>query len=199
MSLNGIAALGILLFIVVIFLTVKDPAPSLEGLTAIPSTFPQFTGWSGQHAAVAKIEATDKSSGARVGEFLRGADGRLYESPESAARSTIQLEETPIIPFGQRIDRIGTFVAYFDKHGDTRADRFQVGAHYEPCDLFFGTISLPSFAITKDLAGIGAVGRLPPRTFPRLSCIGIGVWEAAPFDGGRPSLLVGAEFHIALP
>lgn len=198
MSLNGFVALGLLFFILVIFLTVKEPASSLDGLQAIPSTFPQFTGWSGHHAAVAKITAFDKASGARVGEFLRGADGRLYESPNTAARSAVRLEETPIIPFGQRVDRLGTFVAYFNRR-DTSVDRFQVGVHYEPCDLFFGTVSLPSVAITKDLAGIGLVLRAPPRAFPNLAHCGLGVWECAPFRGAPPSWMAGATFHIDLP
>lgn len=198
MSLNGLVAIGILLFIIVIFLTVKEPAPSLEGLQAIPSTFPQFTGWSGQHAAVAKIIATDKASGARLGDFLRGADGRLYESEDTRARSTIRLEETAFVPFGQRIDHLGTFAGYFNRR-DRHTDRFQVGLHYEPCDLFFGTISGPSFAITKDLAGIGLVVRPPPRAFPALAHLGLGAWECAPFRGAPPSWMVGAEFHIDLP
>lgn len=199
MNLNGIIAIGILLFIVVIFLTVQKPVPTLEGLSPVPSTFPQFVAWSNQHAAVAVVHIKDKASGAAVGEFLRGDDGQLYQEPESAARSTLLLEETPIIPFGRRVDRLGAFVGYFNRRGDTKAARFQVGIHYEPCELFFGTISLPSIAITKDLGAIGAIARLPPRAFPRLSCIGIGLWEAAPFDGGRPALLLGAEFHITLP
>ncbi len=199
MSLNGIIAVGILLFIVVIFMTVQKPVPTLDGLTPIPTTFPDFVAWSNQHDAVSKVTIKEKASGAVVGELLRADDGRLYQSPESLPRATLLFEETDIVPFGRRVDRLGTFVGYFDKHDGARADKLQVGVHYEPCELFFGTVSFPSFAITKDLGAIGAVGRLPPRAFPRLSCIGIGIWEAAPFDGGRPGLLLGAEFHITLP
>ncbi len=198
MNLNGLAAAGIFGGIVLLFLLVHVPGVDLAGAVPIPSSLPTLVGWAGPHDAVAKDVITDRKSGAVLAEFLRGPDGVLRQTPDAFQRSAVDARETPILSFGQRLDRIGTFAAYYNRH-DAHSDRFQVGAHYEPCTLFFGTVALPSLAITRDLAGVGATVHLPPRAFPTLSHLGVGAWECVPFRGGAPGLLVGATFHIDLP
>ncbi len=198
MTLNGIIALVVTALLVCLFLSIQPPVPSVDGTVPIAQAQAKIVWWKGPGAALSTIEVVDKSTGAVVAEFRRDRDGVLREDPLAAGRYTVEARETPIIPFGERVDQLGSFVGYFSQH-EKRVDRLQIGVHYEPVSLFFGTIGAPSVALTKDLAGLGLTARLPPRYFPRLSCVGIGVWEAAPFTGGSPGLLFGAEFHITLP
>lgn len=197
MSFEGLGAAAILAFFVALFFAVQKPAPSIDGFTPVKQTSPKYVAWSPSDAAISEVKVIDKASGAVLADMRRDTDGVLREEPSAAARASVEIRETPIIPFGRRSDQLGTFSGYFAKRDGV--DRFQIGIHYEPCSIFFDTISGPSIAITKDLAGIGATIRLPPRAFPRLSAVGLGIWGAAPFDGSAPGLLVGATFQITIP
>ncbi len=197
MSADGIGAALILAFFIALFFAVQKPAPSIDGFTPVKQTSPQYVAWSPRDGAISTVQAVDKSSGAVLADLRRDADGVLREEPAAASRASVEIRETPIIAFGRRADQLGTFAGYFAKRDGV--DRFQVGLHYEPCAVFFDTISGPSLAVTRDLAGIGAIVHLPPRAFPRLAAIGLGAWGAAPFDGSAPGLLVGATFQITIP
>ncbi len=198
MTLNGVAAVVVSLLFISLFFAVQKPSPSVDGYISIAQTAPDIVLWKGPDAAQSTVAIVEKSTGAVLAELRRDRDGGLRQDPNATQRYTVEARETPIIGFAERGDQLGTFVGYFNQK-EKRVDRFQIGIHYEPVTLFFGTIGAPSLALTKDLAGLGITARLPPRYFPRLSCIGAGIWEVAPFNGGHPGLLFGAEFHITLP
>ncbi len=198
MTINGTVALVVVGLLALLFFSIQPPAPSVDGFVPISQAPTKIVWWKGPQAAESTIAVVDKSTAAVVAEFRRDRDGVLREDPQATGRYTVEARETPILGFGERLDQLGTFAGYFSQR-QKQVDRFQVGLHYEPITLLFGTVGIPSVAITKDLAALGLTLRLPPRSFPRLSHLGVGLWEAAPFTGGSSGLLYGAEFHITLP
>lgn len=197
MNLNGLIAAIVVVFFIGLFFAVKIPGPSIEGFIPIPRSAPKIIGWAAPTTATSVVNVYAKDTGAELAHLRRDPDGVLRQDPDDIERSTLRFEETPVVAFGRRLDQVGTFAGYFNRR-DRDTDRLQIGVHYEPCSIFFGLVA-PSLAVSKDLAGVGLVGRLPPTYFTKLSSLGVGVWECAPFSGAPPSWMVGAEFHVALP
>jgi hypothetical protein len=179
-----------------------EPPPSTAGLAPIQETAAQITAWSAPSDATDRIDALDAVTGQPLARFVRGRDNVLrlaaVQPALPAGAHGVRLVDTPIIAIGEQYGSLGAFAGVFsgDLHNGHRA---QAGLHYEPFAFFADTLHAPSVALSTDLIGLGITANLPPSHFPSLGKLGVGCWEAAPFDGSHPALLYGTEFHCTFP
>lgn len=176
-----------------IYSSYAQPPPTIEGKTPIPTKPTAYHGWKESTDGVGTVEATNSSTGERLGLYVLGDDGLLHQTDEQAQHSPINLTYQPDVYLGKWNFDVGPILVG-SSVPDTPA--VQAGLRFSPCRLGYGWFA-PDLAATNDTFGVGGSLYLPERTAgPVWSRIGAGAWYMAPWRGGSPGFAFGLSASI---
>ena len=174
--------------------TVRQPPSNIAGKEPIhenPTRLLFDTQQPGDSEGI--ITFKDPATGQPLGVYAVGIDGRLYENPLKP-NTRLEAEFTPSSHFNSPHFDVGGFGGLGDFAGTARP--IQVGVRYSPTRLGFGWVA-PDLVASTEAVGAGVSIFPTSRTvgYPWYH-LGVGAWYMAPWDGGRPGLVLGVSSSI---
>lgn len=195
-GLTKSVALGGALTALALYFVFQKGAPSVANKVLIPETTPRFHLFRSEDQGHGSLTATDRETGATLGEYVTDRAGRVHETPEQAASGRIKLTRTAdYFALDPSLD-LGAWAGYWN-HGtasDSRSAPWQAGIRISPVRLAFDVVA-PDAVLSADGLGAG-LSIYPPASWSTRWChIGVGAWYLVPFHrDDTPGWAIGLAF-----